>query len=396
MSKIKEVSLFVLICLFFCFSQNDLAIAQAATVVSDEAKEDLWQDVRSVPPVEAAESYEQQNRKRYDKLVTLVDGLGAGVDRIDHRVLDRGVGQEQAIPNIVFKVGTGVKPTIVVGAHLDKVAEVGTGVIDDWTGCANIIHTAKLLLAQDSLEHNFVFVCFAYEEKSLWGSQTFVNDLKLQRNTDLEKLVGGLSNIKAMINFECLGVSELYGWKEGSTVMLTDIATAVSNSIAGVNFTNRDIGLPVGADSVPFFYEGIPCVTIDSLKVPDDFSKIHSALDDLSEVREAKIKSTLEFSFCYLLKLDSTLGLDFVKTGFTRSFLEPPERSASVRFESFGHSFHTHKPNRVSGDQSKFASSASSRSELLAVELNGKTFVVWLNANGKLRKLEVQKIPDFP
>ena len=243
-----------------------------------------------------------------------------------------------------------------------------------------------------------MFVFFAYEEKNLWGSQTFVNDLKLGRSPALKELSGELSNIKAMVNFECLGVSELYGWKEGSTAVLADIARTVSDDIAGVNFSNRNIGLPIGADSVPFFYEGIPSITIDSLKAPDDFSKIHSALDNLSNVSESKIKLSLQFSVRYLLELDSLLDMPFVKAGFSRSFLDPPSSNENVLIESFGHRFHPHAHSEqpsFAGAQQHFSPTLSSRSTLLKVELDGTTYVVGFNEDGQLRKLDARNIPNL-
>ena len=366
---------------------------QESIVVSAEAKESLWQDVQSVPAVGDGEDYEQQNQKRYAKLVSLVDELGNGVKRIDHRVLQQGTGPELAIPNVVFKIGNGVKPTIVVGAHLDKVEEAGTGVIDDWTGCANIIHASKALLAKDGLKHNFVFVCFAYEEKNLWGSQTFVNDLKASRHSELNQLLGGINNVKAMLNFECLGVSELYGWKEGATPWLADLATGVANRTANVSFRNREIGLPVGADSVPFFYEGIPSLTIDSLESPGDFSKIHSSQDVIGNIGEVKIKNTLEYSVKLILELDKFAGSSFAGYKSQASLLRPPKPAShpNVVVQSYAHSHH----HRVGPSSFSPNGAASFQSEsLVAVPFGGTVYIVGYDDQGRLWKTDIRDVPS--
>lgn len=346
-------------------------------IVASAQENPLWTAVKNVPAQpsqhdnENGFAYSERiNSLRRAALVEYIEGtngqtgllsahLESGELTIEsHRVLRNGIAtpgqQELAVHNIVLKLGSEIKPTIVVAAHLDKVVETGTGVIDDWSGCTMVLNACHSLAENDELlNHNFIFVCFAYEESNLWGSKTFVNDLKLG-DTLLTPMLGGLHNIKAMINLECLGVSDLYGWKEGSTESLAVEAQSVAN-LLGLNFENRLIGLPVGADSVPFFFEGIPSITIDSLKAPafpgdtnHDFGKIHSSEDKLSSMNEAKYLTTLDFVTTYLQRLDQALVSSGFQAGYQQLRVAQPtkEEHPMVKYISFGHGLHS-QMNRV-------------------------------------------------
>tara|TARA_R110002073_G_scaffold73085_17_gene178872 strand:- start:21983 stop:23269 length:1287 start_codon:yes stop_codon:yes gene_type:complete len=347
-----------------------LLVLSLVSIASAE-ENPLWTALKSVPAQPSRNDGESElayservNSLRHSALIRYIAGTdeqgGLLSDHLDnniltmesHRVLKDGVllsGQQQLmVHNIVLKLGDGLKPTIVVAAHLDKVVAAGTGVIDDWSGCIMILNACRSLAEQaDELNHNFVFVCFAYEENNLWGSQTFVNDLKFGDSL-LTPMLGGLQNIKGMVNLECLGVSGLYGWKEGSTESLAIEAKSVAN-LVGLDFENRPIGLPVGADSVPFFFEGIPSITIDSLKAPafpgdtnHDFGKIHSSEDKPSNMSEAKYLATLEFVTAYLRRLDQSLSSAGFQAGYQQLRTAHPtkERNPLVKYVSFGHELH--------------------------------------------------------
>ena len=349
-------------CLLLWLSLASIASAQ---------ENPLWTAVKNVPAQPA--QYDGESELAYSERVNslrraalieyikgtdgqaglLSDHLDSGILTMEsHRVLKDGVlapGQPQLkVHNIVLKLGDGLKPTIVVGAHLDKVVAAGTGVIDDWSGCIMVLNTCRSLAEHaDELNHDFVFVCFAYEENNLWGSQTFVNDLKFG-DFLLTPMLGGLHNIKGMVNLECLGVSQLYGWKEGSTESMAVEAKSVANQV-GLEFENRPIGLPVGADSVPFFFEGIPTITIDSLKAPaspgdtnHDFGKIHSSEDKLSNMDESKYLGTLEFVTSYLKRLDQSLISSGFQSGYQKLRVAQPtkEKNPLVKYMAFGHGAH--------------------------------------------------------
>ncbi|HUG68470.1 MAG TPA: M20/M25/M40 family metallo-hydrolase [Pirellulaceae bacterium] len=348
-------------------------------------EDSLWHYLRAVPVQgeqnegeNKFEFSERVNKEREKQLIEIIVGTqqsrGLLSNELDHReandlplslhrhrVLKEGTRStpELAVKNLVVKLGSGEKPTIVVGAHLDKVVEAGTGVIDDWSGAVLILHLCKALSRHRDFNHNFVFVCFAYEESGLWGSETFVNDLRVGDDT-LTPLIGGLHNVKAMVNIECLGVSQLYGWKEGSTQELADVAEEVASEV-GVDFTNRPIGLPVGADSVPFFFEGIPAITIDSLKAPEfegdtshDFGKIHTSQDKLSNIIKDRYVSTLGFATRYLVKLDHQLAGSRDSYDARRRSRPTPAEHPLVTYQSFGHHLHS-RVSLESGASASFA-----------------------------------------
>jgi hypothetical protein len=435
-------------CLLFCVLHWS-AIPFSAVQAGDTDIEDaLWQALKTSPArpnlspgEDRFEFGERINKQREKRLLEIIEGkdgaLGLLTNELSngtltlqkHRVLRNG-GKPTSPPggsrplevnNLVLKLGSGTKPTVVIGAHLDQVIEGGQGVIDDWSGSVLIIHACKLLANRPgTLNHNFVFVCFAYEEgvpkveggrdpeSGLSGSKTFVNDLKLG-DTTLTPLIGGLHNVKAMVNIECLGVTGLYGWKEGSTKLLADEAKTVADRM-GRSFVNRDIGLPVGADSVPFFFEGIPAITIDSLKAPNDqddshdFGKIHSEQDQLATIDRAKYVSTLTFAHEYLQHLDEHLHRNRnAYAGFRLSEPEPRDYPLVTR-DSFGHGFHK---NAAPHDDAAFQPVAgplgptqpqgfqtADGALIFALHQNREWVIVTIK-NGKARRTPLGKIVPF-
>ncbi len=257
----------------------------------------------------APDSIEQVNQLRQERLVNLFSDRGAEVKLLD--VHEDGVLSRHKLPvkNVQAVLpGENDDEIILLGAHLDQVAkQTGQsrsphGVIDDWSGIALLVklyeHLKRHSDQHGRLNHTLVFVGFAYEESGLWGSESYVQQLAVKNE---------LSHVKAMVNFECLGVSDLFTWDNGSTEWLEELGESVANRLNGVSLTRRML-TGVGADSVPFILKQRPAITFDSLSA-SDFGKIHTAEDNISNISNDKYRSAFRFATNYVLELDATLAV---------------------------------------------------------------------------------------
>ncbi|NET49144.1 MAG: M20/M25/M40 family metallo-hydrolase [Merismopedia sp. SIO2A8] len=83
---------------------------------------------------------------------------------------------------------------LVIGAHIDSISQ-GVGAVDNASGVAAMLETAKILSQVDS-PHTLIFVGFGAEEAGrLHGSEYYVQSLQQKTN-----------NIIAMLNIDAIGV----------------------------------------------------------------------------------------------------------------------------------------------------------------------------------------------
>ncbi len=252
---------------------------------------------------------ESQNKWREHRVTELFKSAGAADSSITYQQvyrysdsnLERGERRPtETVRNVLAVLpGRNTEAYIVVGAHLDKIPDRGSarvgGFIDDWSGVVAVTNLYRHLKARRQLEHTILFVCFAYEESGLWGSRSFV----------FEHYADRLSKIKAMVNLECLGVNQVFSWQEGSSQSLVELADQVATSTTKVPYRNRSI-VGVGADSVPFFNQGIPAVTFDSLRNPEDFHLIHSPDDSYAGISDDRYFDAYRFAYDYVVALDQS------------------------------------------------------------------------------------------
>ena len=259
----------------------------------------------------APSDIEGVNQKRQERLGELFKQLFSGngpeatlLDVHEDGILSR---HELPVKNVqVTLAGKHANKIILLGAHLDQVpGQAGQGnphgVIDDWSGAALLVKLYEHLKQHSDVHgpfhHTFVFVGFAYEESGLWGSETYVQQLVGQNK---------LEQVKAMVNFECLGVSDLFTWDNGSTDWLEELALSVAQDLDGVKLNRRMLN-GVGADSVPFILKQRPAITIDSLS-DADFGKIHTPDDNRANINNDKYRAAFRFAASYLKELDATLA----------------------------------------------------------------------------------------
>lgn len=205
--------------------------------------------------------------------------------------------------NIIATLPGDVAETIVVGAHVDFVARgggliglmaQGQGVIDNWSGATLVASLAKALQTS-SHHHTFVFVGFDIEEFGLVGSKYYVSQLSPEER----------SSILGMVNLECLGVSSLKIYRNGSAGDLVALATRVGaeKSIPVQPMILRD----TPADSAAFLRAGIPAITFHSLET-QDFKLLHSYSDRYNAIDPDLFEQQYRYLLAYLLALDARGG----------------------------------------------------------------------------------------
>ncbi|MGH9580104.1 MAG: M28 family metallopeptidase, partial [Terriglobales bacterium] len=131
------------------------------------------------------------------------------------------------LPNVVCTLPGASDSLILVGAHYD-LAEMGKGVVDNWSG-ASLLPTLFESLHQQERKHTFVFIGFTDEEKGLVGSKFYASNLTAEVKT----------RIRAMVNLDTLGLSPTKVWvsraDRGLAVALRTVAQAMNLPLQGVN-----------------------------------------------------------------------------------------------------------------------------------------------------------------
>lgn len=205
--------------------------------------------------------------------------------------------------NVIATLPGDVAETIVVGAHVDFVARGpgliglmahGQGVIDNWSGATLVASLANAVHAA-SHRRTFVFVGFDIEEEGLLGSRYYVSQLSPEQR---RRIVG-------MVNLECLGVSSLKIFQNGSAGDLIALATRISAETSIL--VQPTILRNTPADSAPFLAAGIPAITFHSLE-PQDFKLLHSYADRYDAIDPDRFEQQYRYLLAYLLALDAHQG----------------------------------------------------------------------------------------
>lgn len=240
---------------FFCSSVP--AYASSITFSFDQLpRNEIRQDLQSFADANAAR--ESQLRKMF---------LQAGCTPAD---LKEERVRRKDPPNIVCELPGSSKSEIIVGAHTVH-ADVGKGVVDDWSGAA-LLPALVESLHKAPRRHTFVFIGFTDEEKGLVGSHYYVRHLG-------RKQVRG---IRAMVNLECLGLTPTKVWADrANRLLLADLIMMAKHyhlDLQGVNVER------VGDDDThPFLLRHVPVITIHSV-TQDTWSILHSPRDKLAAI----------------------------------------------------------------------------------------------------------------
>lgn len=139
--------------------------------------------------------------------------------------------------NLIAHLKGVTQPSVLLGGHYDSVPGA-PGANDNASGTAVVLNIARNL-SGTSLARQAWFVAFDGEEDGLHGSRAFVLAAKPQF----------LSGLKAMLNFDMVGVND--NLRVGGTASLTTLTKAVDRSVA----TFQAYG---GSDHAPFANAGVP------------------------------------------------------------------------------------------------------------------------------------------
>ncbi len=146
--------------------------------------------------------------------------------------------------NVVAHLQGVTRPSVLLGAHYDSVPGA-PGANDNASGTAVVLEIARRL-SGTTLARQTWFIAFDGEEDGLHGSRAFVSTAEQQF----------LSGLKAMLNFDMVGVNNNLG--VGGTPTLTALAKTAKSSITTFRSYAGSDHAPFAAVNVPvlFFYRG--------------------------------------------------------------------------------------------------------------------------------------------
>ena len=179
--------------------------------------------------------------------------------------------------NVVAHLEGVTKPSVLLGAHYDSV--VGSpGANDNASGTAVVLEIARNL-SGTPLARQAWFVAFDGEEDGLHGSRAFVR--AAQRVP--------LSGLKAMLNFDMVGVNDQL--RVGGASSLTALAKAADPEISTLQSNDSSDHAPFAAAGVPvlFFYRGQE----PNYHTPNDKQVDPRLLDETVRVGQDVVKRSL-------------------------------------------------------------------------------------------------------
>lgn len=248
-------------------------------------------DFSQLPPSEVRkdlESFSGKNSARETQLRKMFMQAGCSTAHLkEERV------QHWGPPNVICTLPGGSSSVILVGAHSDH-AEVGKGVVDDWSGAA-LLPALLESLRKTPRRHNIVFIGFASEEEGLIGSRYYARHLSREQ----------AQGVRAMVNLECLGLTPTKVWADrANPQLLTDLILIAKHYRIPLQGVNVD---RVGDDDThPFLSRHVPVITIHSV-TQDTWHILHSPKDNLSAINFDDYYESYRLIAAYLAYLDATL-----------------------------------------------------------------------------------------
>ncbi|WP_033364908.1 M28 family metallopeptidase [Mastigocladopsis repens] len=170
--------------------------------------------------------------------------------------------------NIVAHLEGVTQPKIILGGHYDSVPG-SPGANDNASGTAVVLALARNLSRTPTARQAW-FIAFDGEEDGLHGSRAFVNKAESQF----------LSRLKAMVNFDMVGVNDQLGI--GGTSSLTAFARNLDPAV-------KTFGSFGGSDHAPFADKGVPILFFyrgqePNYHTPNDNKVNPKLLDETTQV----------------------------------------------------------------------------------------------------------------
>lgn len=230
-----------------------------------------------------------KNAERAQRLREMFQEAGCPADRLQEQQV-----KGSKLPNIICTQPGKTEGVIVVGAHLDRAASAGQGVVDNWSGAVLLPTLFQSL--PEGRRHTFVFVGFADQESGPAGSRFYVRQLDREQK----------GRVRAMIQLTSVGAGAARVWVNRSDPKLVSdlarVAAAMKIPVTGVNAEEMDRD-----DAAAFRDAKIPTLTLHSLN-QDTFPILGTARDTLEAIRMDDYYETYRLVSAYLMLLDAVIA----------------------------------------------------------------------------------------
>lgn len=196
--------------------------------------------------------------------------------------------------NLICTLQGSTPSVIIIGAHVDHTESYGMGVVDNWSG-ASLLPSLFESLKTHTLKHTLRFIGFAQEERGLVGSAFYAKQLTPEE----------VDKIRLMIDLDSLGLSGTKVWRTHSDDRMTAILAQVAKALhLPLEIVNAD--LCCDEDSTPFRKRHISTLMLHSL-TSETFAILHSANDNLSQIRLDDYYDSYRLIDAYLAQMDRVL-----------------------------------------------------------------------------------------
>jgi hypothetical protein len=236
-------------------------------------------------------TYGGSDTDREVSLLRIFQEAGCSTERLSEQAV-----KKLKQPNIICVLPGETSQEIIVGAHFDH-AEIGEGVIDNWSG-ASLLPTLFQSLSGSSRKHTFVFIGFSGEESGEIGARYFLKHLTKSET----------SSISLMVNVDTIGLGPTKVWVSHSdktaVYALAAIANLLKIPLSGVNVDGAG-----ESDEEPFIEHKVKTITIHSL-TSENLHILHSELDAPNAIKMSDYLDTYKLLAAYLAHIDTRLDTD--------------------------------------------------------------------------------------
>jgi hypothetical protein len=232
------------------------------------------------------EGFSKKNNERELILEKMFTQSGCSLDKLQKQIVKKNLP-----PNLICVVPGQTDRIILVGAHSDH-AEVGDGVVDNWSG-ASLLPSLMYSVNGIPRQHTYVFVAFTAEEGGMLGSDFYAKKLTPEQR----------SLVDAMVNMDTLGLGPTKVWGTHSdTALLSGLWQVASSMKLPLDVVNVE---RVGStDSESFAKYKIPRITIHSV-TQETWGILHSKQDALSAIKMDDYYNSYRLLTVYLAFLDT-------------------------------------------------------------------------------------------
>jgi hypothetical protein len=231
-------------------------------------------------------SYKSSDSEREATVKSLFQSAGCSEGRLSEQPVSGS-----KLPNVICTLPGRTDSAIVVGANFDH-AEVGDGVIDNWSG-ASMLPSLYQALNIEPRQHTFVFVAFTGQHQGFLGSRFYANSLTPDQ----------VQKIDAMVDLDSLGLGPTEVWVSRSEQKLVRALNGMAVSLK-VPLTGANMDWVVECDEGAFVARKVPTVTVHSLTGHTPPLLLHRRKDNYSAVHFDEYYKSYRLLSAYLVLLD--------------------------------------------------------------------------------------------